>query len=183
MTEEDKEFINYYIAQYLSEDIAIEDDFKFVDAIKRVVARLKDLEAIDQVHKEQNGELQKKVTELEEEKRELVEYLVTQNCEINRLNLDKIRLEMSQLPDTSDTYKYLKNEYKTRLERTNLENYKSNYIPKAKVKAKIEELKEKIEFYKKHANTTRDRVESRLMCDQIEELKTAIKYLEELLQE
>ncbi len=76
------------------------------------------------------------------ENEELKEYLITQNCEINRLNLDKIRLELSQLPDTTEQYKYLKNEYKMRLERTDLENYKSNYISIQTIKDKIKELKQ-----------------------------------------
>ena len=77
---------------------------------------------------------------LQKENEELKEYLITQNCEINRLNLEKIRLELSQVPDTTEQYKYLKNEYKMRLERTDLENYKSNYISIQKVKDKIEYL-------------------------------------------
>lgn len=81
------------------------------------------------------------------ENEELKEYLISQNCEINRLNLDKIRLELSQIPDTTEQYKYLKNEYKIRLERTDLENYKSNYISVQKVKDKIEELKQKAISY------------------------------------
>ena len=80
------------------------------------------------------------IKNLQKENEELKEYLITQNCEINRLNLDKIRLELSQIPDTTEQYKYLKNEYKMRLERTDFENYKSNYILIKKVKDKIEEL-------------------------------------------
>lgn len=83
------------------------------------------------------------VEKLQKENEELKEYLITQNCEINRLNLAKIRLELSQIPDTTEQYKYLKNEYKMRLERTDFENYKSNYISIKKVKDKIEELKQK----------------------------------------
>ena len=82
------------------------------------------------------------------ENEELKEYLITQNCEINRLNLDKIRLELSQVPDTTEQYKYLKNEYKMRLERTDLENYKLNYLSIRKVKDKIEELDEELEIMK-----------------------------------
>lgn len=84
-----------------------------------------------------------RILELEKENEELKQYLITQNCEINRLNLDKIRLELLQVPDTTEQYKYLKNEYKMRLERTDLENYKLNYISIQKVKDKIEELKSK----------------------------------------
>lgn len=80
------------------------------------------------------------IEKLQKENEELKEYLITQNCEINRLNLAKIRLELSQVPDTTEQYKYLKNEYKMRLERTDLENYKSNYISIQKVKDKIEYL-------------------------------------------
>lgn len=80
------------------------------------------------------------IEKLQKENEELKEYLITQNCEINRLNLAKIRLELSQIPDTTEQYKYLKNEYKMRLERTDFENYKSNYISIKKVKDKIEEL-------------------------------------------
>ena len=80
------------------------------------------------------------IEKLQKENEELKEYLITQNCEINRLNLAKIRLELSQVPDTTEQYKYLKNEYKMRLERTDFENYKSNYISIQKVKDKIEEL-------------------------------------------
>lgn len=82
----------------------------------------------------------KKNEVLLKENEEFKEYLITQNCEINRLNLDKIRLELSQVPDTTEQYKYLKNEYKMRLERTDLENYKQNYLSIQKVKDKIEEL-------------------------------------------
>lgn len=80
------------------------------------------------------------IEKLQKENEELKEYLITQSCEINRLNLAKIRLELSQIPDTTEQYKYLKNEYKMRLERTDFENYKSNYISIKKVKDKIEEL-------------------------------------------
>ena len=80
------------------------------------------------------------IEKLQKENEELKEYLITQNCEINRLNLAKIRLELSQVPDTTEQYKYLKNEYKMRLERTDLENYKSNYISIQKVKDKIDEI-------------------------------------------
>lgn len=83
------------------------------------------------------------IEKLQKENEELKEYLITQNCEINRLNLAKIRLELSQIPDTTEQYKYLKNEYKMRLERTDFENYKSNYISIKKVKDKIEELNQK----------------------------------------
>ena len=86
-------------------------------------------------------EYQETYKDAREELKELKEYLITQNCEINRLNLDKIRLELSQIPDTTEQYKYLKNEYKMRLRRTDLENYKSNYISKQIVKDKIEEIK------------------------------------------
>ena len=51
---------------------------------------------------------------------------------------------MLQVPDTTEQYKYLKNEYKMRLERTDLENYKLNYISIQKVKDKIEELKKNL---------------------------------------
>lgn len=93
--------------------------------------------------KDTNTYLQKENDELKKENEELKQYLITQNCEINRLNLDKIRLELLQVPDTTEQYKYLKNEYKMRLERTDLENYKLNYISIQKVKDKIEELKSK----------------------------------------
>ena len=82
------------------------------------------------------------------ENEELKEYLITQNCEINRLNLDKIRLELSQVPDTTEQYKYLKNEYKMRLERTDLENYKLNYLSIRKVKDKLEKIDEELEIMK-----------------------------------
>ena len=72
------------------------------------------------------------------------------------------------------------NEYEKQLD---LDYVDTNYIPKSKVREKIEELKGKIEYYKKCANIAKDRVKKRLMCDQINELKTAIKYFEELLQE
>lgn len=91
--------------------------------------------------KDTNTYLQKENDELKKENEELKQYLITQNCEINRLNLDKIRLELLQVPDTTEQYKYLKNEYKMRLERTDLENYKLNYISIQKIKDKIEELK------------------------------------------
>ncbi len=87
-----------------------------------------------------NCKLEFEVEKLQKENEELKEYLITQNCEINRLNLAKIRLELSQVPDTTEQYKYLKNEYKMRLERTDFENYKSNYISIQKVKDKIEEI-------------------------------------------
>ena len=94
--------------------------------------------------KDTNTYLQKENDELKKENEELKQYLITQNCEINRLNLDKIRLELLQVPDTTEQYKYLKNEYKMRLERTDLENYKLNYISIQKVKDKIEELKKNL---------------------------------------
>ena len=87
-----------------------------------------------------NCKLEFEVEKLQKENEELKEYLITQNCEINRLNLAKIRLELSQVPDTTEQYKYLKNEYKMRLKRTDFENYKSNYISIQKVKDKIEEI-------------------------------------------
>ncbi len=87
-----------------------------------------------------NCKLEFEVEKLQKENEELKEYLITQNCEINRLNLAKIRLELPQVPDTTEQYKYLKNEYKMRLERTDFENYKSNYISIQKVKDKIEEI-------------------------------------------
>lgn len=90
--------------------------------------------------KDTNTYLQKENDELKKENEELKQYLITQNCEINRLNLDKIRLELLQVPDTTEQYKYLKNEYKMRLERTDLENYKLNYISIQKVKDRIKKL-------------------------------------------
>lgn len=54
-------------------------------------------------------------------------------------------------------------------------------IPESAIKAKIKELHEKMQNYKELASRTTDRVEKRLICDQIEELKTSIKYLQELL--
>lgn len=87
-----------------------------------------------------NCKLEFEVEKLQKENEELKEYLITQNCEINRLNLAKIRLELSQVPDTTEQYKYLKNEYKMRLERTDFENYKSNYISIQKVKDIIDRI-------------------------------------------
>ena len=103
------------------------------------------------------------IEKLQKENEELKEYLITQNCEINRLNLAKIRLELSQVPDTTEQYKYLKNEYKMRLERTDFENYKSNYISIQKVKDKIEELNNNRQYLsqfkkKKKKNYTNEEV-------------------------
>lgn len=109
-------------------------------------------------------------TYLQKENEELKQYLITQNCEINRLNLDKIRLELLQVPDTTEQYKYLKNEYKMRLERTDLENYKLNYISIQKVKDKIEELKSKSGGNVFHIQQTIN-AEVRLLQELLEERK------------
>lgn len=127
-------------------DVAQEDLRIIINLVDR---KEKDIEGwkkyCEEIEEEQiemsnkNCELEFEVEKLQKENEELKEYLITQNCEINRLNLAKIRLELSQVPDTTEQYKYLKNEYKMRLERTDFENYKSNYISIQKVKDKIKE--------------------------------------------
>lgn len=77
-----------------------------------------------------------------EENKKLKEYLKTQNYEINRLNLENIEFKLSQLPDTTERYKNLKNEYKMRLERTGLDNYKSNYILKSRIQDLLREVQD-----------------------------------------
>lgn len=77
-----------------------------------------------------------------EENKKLKEYLKTQNYEINRLNLENIEFKLSQLPDMTERYKNLKNEYKMRLERTGLDNYKSNYILKSRIQDLLREVQD-----------------------------------------
>lgn len=149
MVKEYKQFGNLYNEDYEDEDRiyqAIEHILSDYKKVLKELEELKDTNCLVKRYfklKDTNTYLQKENDELKKENEELKQYLITQNCEINRLNLDKIRLELSQVPDTTEQYKYLKNEYKMRLERTDLENYKLNYISIQKVKDKIEELKEK----------------------------------------
>ena len=58
-----------------------------------------------------------------------------------------------------------------------------DYIPKSKVREKIEKLQNEIKENRSIASRTADRVEARILNDQINELYKAIKILEELLQE
>lgn len=77
-----------------------------------------------------------------EENKKLKEYLKTQNYEINRLNLENIEFKLSQLPDMTERYKNLKNEYKMRLEKIDLKNYKSNYILKSRIQDLLREVQD-----------------------------------------
>ena len=153
--EEDIERISKLITTKFNNDYSIDNKDK--EAIEHILSdnrrvlkenkELKDTNCLVKRYfklKDTNTYLQKENDELKKENEELKQYLITQNCEINRLNLDKIRLELLQVPDTTEQYKYLKNEYKMRLERTDLENYKLNYISIQKVKDKIEELKKNL---------------------------------------
>lgn len=77
-----------------------------------------------------------------EENKILKEYLKTQNYEINRLNLENIEFKLSRLPDMTERYKNLKNEYKMRLEKIDLKNYKSNYILKSRIQDLLREVQD-----------------------------------------
>lgn len=137
----------------LQDETIEENSIEEIQSVDNLIKDIERCEYIDaKIGKEDDFQIESILFYLKDYKRvlkeneELKEYLITQNCEINRLNLDKIRLELSQLPDTTEQYKYLKNEYKMRLERTDLENYKSNYISIQKVKDKIEEITQKIKY-------------------------------------
>lgn len=126
----------------------------------------------DTKHLAEIGQLRTQLHAEKEKNKELTEYLITQNYEINRLNLDKIRLEMSQLPDTAEGYKYLKHEYEMRLGRMNLEDYKRNYISKEKIREKIKEIEYLI-----------DSSQGCMDKECLEEYYSEIKFCRELLEE
>lgn len=139
--EETMKTIEKMIKSYKEADKCGLSNNDFKNEIKALEYILLDYKKLQEEFKQLDKEcsrLEEKEIGLEKENKELKEYLIIQNCEINRLNLSKIRLELSQIPDTTEQYKYLKNEYKIRLERTDLENYKSNYIPKSKIKEVFE---------------------------------------------
>lgn len=65
-------------------------------AIKNTIARIKDLESIEQIHREDNGKLREEVKELKEENK--------------NLNISLLQLIISQIPDTTEEYKKYKKE-------------------------------------------------------------------------
>lgn len=103
------------------------------------------------------------IDKLQKENKELEKYLITQNCEINRLNLEKIREE-----------------------RTDLENYKLNYIPKSKIEELIYQLeKDEENITKKYKEgkgincylSNFDRIRIRAYRTKTKEIKERIKKL------
>lgn len=108
-----------------------------------------------------------------------IENLINRNKELEKENKELYEIKYVASTFTDRTMK----QFSIGEFRYKVNWFKENYIPKSKVEEKIEELKIKIEDYKNMANTLTDRVDKRIICDQIEELKTTIKYLQELLKE
>ena len=69
--EEDIEFIKYYMKQYFYEDISIEDDFQFEEAIKNLLTRYKDIKRINSDLQGEQEQLYNKIDKLEEENKKL----------------------------------------------------------------------------------------------------------------
>lgn len=57
--EEDIKFIKYYMKQYFYEDISIEDDFKFEEAIKNLLRRYNQLKEENEIYKEELKKIDK----------------------------------------------------------------------------------------------------------------------------
>lgn len=116
--EEDIKFIKYYMKQYFYEDISIEDDFKFEEAIKNLLTRYK--EAVDE-----NMKLKENRIEIETKAR----------------NYDKMQVEMEQIVkenmDLKIAYKLMEDETLKEIE---------NCIPKSKVK-EIRDKAEVMDYY------------------------------------
>ena len=105
-----EEFIKYYETEYfkgkkLNSSIKIIVDEDDIEAIKNLIQRNKDLEQIEQEHKEENGRLREEITELEMDKQQ-------QKFEINCLNSDikNMYCEEAILSILEDEFDLSKNE-------------------------------------------------------------------------
>ena len=104
------------------------ENFHAIDlAIKKLLKRLKDLEHIEQKHKEINGQLRQRVKELEEK---LEEKDMQHELEL----IGKEEYTKQSMGEIIEHY-YTANE---------------DCIPKSKIKEKIEEKNSRIEKYRKH---------------------------------
>ena len=63
------------------------------------------------------------------------------------------------------------------------ENIENDYIPKLKVKEKIEELETKLKVFEKDIRYCKDRVQARLMNDEIYVLRRCMDLLKELMED
>ena len=126
-------------------------------------------------------------------KEELLEYLEEIWQQLDNIALDQIKIAIAELQYFKDQYKQLEKEneklktitqeYNSYLQDSNCDTkiiiadseyfangfFKENFIPKSKVKEKIEELKEDEEFYREH--------------DRMYEFESKIKLLQELLED
>ena len=131
------------------------ENFHAIDlAIKKLLERLKDLKHIEQKHKEINGQLRDRVKELEDKNRALKKG-------VERLKHKKEILS-NELIDVK------------------VDKVTKNFIPKSKIKEKIEEINSRIEKYRKH---TEQGLETDIeWVDNVADRET-VQVLQELLEE
>lgn len=120
--EEDLEILNEVLIHHRETE-------KVRIAIKHLIIAYKELKEIDQIHRQDNGELRERVKELEE---------------VNRVYHIKISNNLERIKQLEDTNKKL---YEIGKEIGKQDKYTSeNYISKSKVEEKIEELDRKITY-------------------------------------
>lgn len=134
--EEDIKFIKYYINEYVAvDDIGIEDDFKFQDAIENLI------KAYKQKDKDNNDlrRLYRKTAEKlrENGKEEMADYFLAQINEVPTFVVD------SDIDYYTEYYKFINGEIFSIKQLEYIEeNQKKYFINKKAVKEKIEELKQ-----------------------------------------
>lgn len=135
------------------------ENFLTIDlAIKKLLKRLKDLEHIEQKHKEINGQLRERVKELEDKNRALKKG-------VERLKHKKVILS-NELIDVK------------------VDKVTKNFIPKSKIKEKIEELdKEEQELQNTISDEEREEYSDASISWGLCDIETRRRVLQELLEE
>ena len=157
-----EDFIKYYEAEAISRKfrgtLSISVDENDIEAIENLINRNKELEKLELEHQKINGNLREKIKELEK------------NKELKTIKGFEENIEVSKFGEWVG-----KNYIDYKFEYENYQKILADYIPKSKIKEKIEELERDIEDYLKTDNSGRFTRENCRMTDEVNILKELLE--------